>query len=258
MPPGVAMYLGARDRGRRRADHVPRRAAAPAPFPDGDQLALLRRAPAVRRLRHVQRLRLPEQRQGLAGGDDAAQGAAERPLPAALQRAGRRARRTTAATSARVRYVDADGALQSATADAFMLAASPIESARLCLLSEQGARQLERPGRTQPDVPLPDATSTASCPSASTASAAARSRTASPTSAASSPAAKRSASSHDRRTPRRPSRRHLRVQRFAGPADHRRRQGVRHRPAAAVRAPLRHRPEERACATAPSASTSSA
>ncbi|HEV7733544.1 MAG TPA: GMC family oxidoreductase [Candidatus Binatia bacterium] len=35
-----------------------------------------------------------------------------------------------------VEYIDADGALQTATADAFMLAASPIESARLCLLSE--------------------------------------------------------------------------------------------------------------------------
>jgi gluconate 2-dehydrogenase alpha chain len=34
-----------------------------------------------------------------------------------------------------VRYVDATGAEQTATADAFILAASPIESARLCLLS---------------------------------------------------------------------------------------------------------------------------
>jgi len=35
-----------------------------------------------------------------------------------------------------VEYVDGDGAVQTATADAFVLAASPIESARLCLLSE--------------------------------------------------------------------------------------------------------------------------
>lgn len=34
-----------------------------------------------------------------------------------------------------VEYVDGDGVLQSARADAFLLAASPIESARLCLLS---------------------------------------------------------------------------------------------------------------------------
>ena len=34
-----------------------------------------------------------------------------------------------------VRYVDANGDLQTVTADTFMLAASPIESARLCLLS---------------------------------------------------------------------------------------------------------------------------
>ncbi len=34
-----------------------------------------------------------------------------------------------------VRYIDADGALQTAAAGAFVLAASPIESARLCLLS---------------------------------------------------------------------------------------------------------------------------
>jgi gluconate 2-dehydrogenase alpha chain len=34
-----------------------------------------------------------------------------------------------------VRYVDADGAVQTAMADAFVLAASPIESARLCLMS---------------------------------------------------------------------------------------------------------------------------
>lgn len=34
-----------------------------------------------------------------------------------------------------VRYVDADGDPQTATADAFVLAASPIESARLCLMS---------------------------------------------------------------------------------------------------------------------------
>jgi len=34
-----------------------------------------------------------------------------------------------------VKYVDADGAEQTATAGAFILAASPIESARLCLLS---------------------------------------------------------------------------------------------------------------------------
>jgi choline dehydrogenase-like flavoprotein len=34
-----------------------------------------------------------------------------------------------------VQYIDADGAQQTATASAFMLAASPIESARLCLLS---------------------------------------------------------------------------------------------------------------------------
>src|SRR5262249_33658293 len=34
-----------------------------------------------------------------------------------------------------VQYVDADGAHKTATASAFILAASPIESARLCLLS---------------------------------------------------------------------------------------------------------------------------
>ena len=51
-----------------------------------------RRPPAVRRLRPVQRLRLPEQREGLAGRDDAAPGAPHRPLPAPLQRHGDAAR----------------------------------------------------------------------------------------------------------------------------------------------------------------------
>ena len=68
----------------------------------------------------------------------------------------RRARDRASSTST------ATGAGRRAVADAYVLAASAIESARLCLLSPDArrrrARQLERAGRAEPHVPLPDAT----------------------------------------------------------------------------------------------------
>lgn len=44
-------------------------------------------------------------------------------------------------------YLDGDGVVQTATAEAFVLAASPIESARLCLLSENLGNSSDQVGR---------------------------------------------------------------------------------------------------------------
>jgi choline dehydrogenase-like flavoprotein len=46
-----------------------------------------------------------------------------------------------------VEYVDGDGMTQTATADAFILAASPVESARLCLLSDGLGNSSDQVGR---------------------------------------------------------------------------------------------------------------
>ena len=138
-----------------------------AQVPRRDHLALLPeatarpRAAAVQPVRPVQRLRLPQPRQGLAGGDDAPPGAAHRAscqlrfnchVTTLRNDGGTRDRRRVRRRQRRPPDRD--------VADAYVLAATAIESARLCLLSPTpGGGALgnsQRPGRAEPDVPLPD------------------------------------------------------------------------------------------------------
>ena len=104
------------------------------------QLAAPRRPPALRRLRPVQRLRLPDQREGRAGGHDRSARRCSRGRCQLRYNAPRRPSGARAAPTSRgVDYVDGDGAGADGDADAYMLAASAIESARLCLLSDPDA-----------------------------------------------------------------------------------------------------------------------
>ena len=108
----------------------------PAHLPGRDHLALhRRRPPALRRLRAVQRLRLPEQLEGRAGRDHAAPRAPHRKLPAALQGAGDPARERRDGRSPGSSTSTPTARSRPPRPSAFILAASPIESARLCLLS---------------------------------------------------------------------------------------------------------------------------
>ena len=140
MPAHEDMYLAHILRDGRGRTTLPRRTALPHKYPaaiasrfyDEDDPELT--PAALQPVRAVQRLRLSDPRQGLAGGHDAAPRVADRPVPAALQLPGHpSAQRRRHVTG--VEYVDGDGTPQTAVADAYVLAASAIESARLCLLS---------------------------------------------------------------------------------------------------------------------------
>ena len=107
---------------------------------DGGQLAAVRRAPGVRRLRLLLRLRLSVEREGIAAGDDAA--GARSCRATALLLPGTRATRLLMNGAGNavvgVEAIDPDGARRTFTADRYVLAASPIEDARLLLLSDPG------------------------------------------------------------------------------------------------------------------------
>ena len=133
MPPGVPMYLGLLLAEGARRTSFAGGALHPHTFPAAINSRPYGGRPAVRRLRLLQRLRLPEPRQGLAGRDDAAQGAPDRPLPAPLQRQ-RRASRERRRPRERRRVLRRRAARCAARPPTrFVLAASPIESARLLL-----------------------------------------------------------------------------------------------------------------------------
>ena len=150
-------------------------------------------------------------------------------LPAPLQRQVVRLDNDGGHVSAAV-YQDGDGKTQSAVADRFLLAASAIESARLCLLSETplggSARQRQRPRRAPPDVPPPDGGERLR-PAARPRPA----RTRREPRALGLPrrrAGRRGAPRLRRRRRAAPlPRRHRRVRRAPGPADHRGRHGLR-------------------------------
>ena len=94
--------------------------------------------PGVRRLRLLLRLRLPDERQGLAAVTMLRKALPHRQLSAAApRRASSSSSRTARATqSTGVEALDPSGARVTFTADRYVLAASPIEDARLLLLSD--------------------------------------------------------------------------------------------------------------------------
>ena len=101
----------------------------------------------------------PNNCEELGGGDDAARRAAQRQLPAALQLLSSRGLRRdgTGRHIIGVEYIDPDGAVQTATADQFILAASAMESARLaCSRTSRSAKGPALPPRPPHALPLPD------------------------------------------------------------------------------------------------------
>ena len=168
------------------------------PLSGGDQLAAVSAdggaaAAAVRELRLLQRLRLPEQFQELGRRDDAARGAADRQLPAALQLLRAPAAHRRHRTAHRRRRVRRSGRRRCGRrrADRYILAASAMESVRLgvALRARASSAGPAVPPRPAHAVSLSRPTASASSASACTASAARRSPTACPTSAASPRAA---------------------------------------------------------------------
>ena len=133
MPPGAPMYGGDRRRAGARVARL-----HDVPVPDRGQLAPVRRPAGVHRLRLLLRLSVPDQREGLDRGDDAAQGAAHRQLPAPRRDARRASLVANGAKTAitGVEAIDPTARGVTFTADRYVLAASPIEDARLLLLSD--------------------------------------------------------------------------------------------------------------------------
>ena len=146
-------------------DDVQRRSALAAQVPRRHRLALLSgrparpRAPALQPVRPVQRLRLSQPREGIAGGDVDPPGAAHRQVPAALQlprgdaaqrrrhRDRRRVRRRAGQPSdRRRRRLRAGGVGDRVGAAVPALAGT----------GRRRAGELQRPGRAEPHVPLPD------------------------------------------------------------------------------------------------------
>ena len=184
MPPGVPMYVALLvEQGARVAR------LHGVPVPDGGQLEAVRRATRLRRLRLLQRIRLPVERQGLARRHDPAEGAALGQLSARHADARRGGpRRTAPGTPSPACAVSIRRASRSPTRPTGTSSrpapsrtrgscSSPIPAARA------SATRAGRWGETSCSISR--RTPSASSRSASTVIAARRSRTASPTSAGS-------------------------------------------------------------------------
>ena len=249
MPPGVPMFLALRLASGARATSFPGRPAQSPHLPCGHRLALhRRRAPALRRLRAVQRLRLPQQLEGRTAGDHAASRAPLRKVPAALRGAGDPSRelgtdrhRGTVHRRRR-RAADRHGQRLHARRQPDRIGAA--------LPALRQPRQLERPGRPEPHVPLPDERERLP--------ARARARPARPRRHPRHlglPRRRARRRHHPRGTGRRWAARlhgrHLRVRRVAGSPHHRGRKRLRVPAPRVARAPLRRRTQERVARRGP-------
>ncbi len=241
--------LGAPPGERRTGHQLPGRPAQSPHLSGGDRLALhRRRPPALRRLRAVQRLRLPQQLEGRTARDHVASRAPLREVPAALRGAGDPADELGtdghrgAVHRRRRRAADRHGQRLHPRGQSGRIGAA--------LPALRQPRQLERPGRAEPHVPLPDQ------------------RERLPARARARPARPRGHPRHlglprrrarrrhhprgaGRRRAARLHGRHLRVQRVAGSPHHRGRRRLRVPAPRVARPPLRRRTQERVARRGP-------